>query len=187
MRAWLRGVDDCRAPTNLLPGQSVSECRALRRAADLTLLPNARQAEDRRETAGASSPILPVARWRTGRENGKEKGEQWRRPLASGERQSEFCSALLSPFSTLLLYCRGAAMEAAAKTRNGFRIGTRNVAGRHSAARPGGHLRGVTGRAAALSGVDACRITICARGHFLSLCADCMGTTKWQSRRWKNG
>jgi len=44
-----------------------------------------------------------------------------------------------------------------------------------------------TGRAGALSGVDACRITICARGHFLSLCADCMGTTKWQPRHWKNG
>ena len=39
-----------------------------------------------------------------------------RRPQESGERRSEFSSALLSPFSSLLLYCRGAAMEAAAKT-----------------------------------------------------------------------
>ena len=89
-----------------------------------------------------------------------------RRPQESGERRSEFSSALLSPFSTLLLYCRDAAMEAATKTRNGYRIGTCNVAGKHSPARPGGHLRGVTGRAAALSGVDACRITICAGDTF---------------------
>ena len=45
-----------------------------------------------------------------------------RRPQESGEGLSEFSSALLSPFSTLLLYCRGAAMEAAAKTRNGYHI-----------------------------------------------------------------
>jgi hypothetical protein len=44
-----------------------------------------------------------------------------RRPQESGERMSEFPSNLLSPFSTLLLYCREAAMEAAAKTRNGYR------------------------------------------------------------------
>ena len=130
MRAWLRGVDDCRAPTNLLPGQSVSECRALRRAAEQTLLPSARQAEGRREAAGASSPILPVARLWTGRENGKEKGEQWRRPQERGERRSEFSSALLSPFSTHLLYCRRAAMEAAAKTRNGYRPNMRRRIGR---------------------------------------------------------
>jgi hypothetical protein len=41
-----------------------------------------------------------------------------RRP---GERRSEISSALLSPFSTLLLYCRGAAIAAATKTRNGYR------------------------------------------------------------------
>jgi hypothetical protein len=43
-------------------------------------------------------------------------GESRERPQESGERRSEFSSALLSPFSTLLLYCRRAAMEAAAKT-----------------------------------------------------------------------
>ena len=50
----------------------------------------------------------------------KERREE-RRPQESGERRSEFSSALLSPFSTLLLYCREAAMEAATKTRNGSR------------------------------------------------------------------
>ena len=48
-----------------------------------------------------------------------------RRPQESGERQSEFSSTLLSPFSTLLLYCRGAAMGlsasmAASPSWNGF-------------------------------------------------------------------
>ena len=42
-----------------------------------------------------------------------------RRPQASGERRSEFSSALLSPFSTLLLYCRAAAMEAAIRSVGG--------------------------------------------------------------------
>ena len=48
-----------------------------------------------------------------------------RRPQESGERQSESSSTLLSPFSTLLLYCREAAMGlsasmAASPSWNGF-------------------------------------------------------------------
>ena len=51
--------------------------------------------------AWAGMPNLPVAALRTGRENRKERGEQWRRPQESGERRSEFVrlSSLLSPLS----------------------------------------------------------------------------------------
>jgi hypothetical protein len=49
--------------------------------------------------AWAGMPNLPVAALRTGRENRKERGEQWRRPQESGERRSEFVwlSSLHSP------------------------------------------------------------------------------------------
>jgi hypothetical protein len=43
----------------------------------------------------------------------EETAGEWR-------KAERVCLALLSPFSTLLLYCRRAAMEAAAKTRNGY-------------------------------------------------------------------
>jgi transposase-like protein len=49
IRDWLRRVDDCRTRANLNPGQSISGCCTLRRSADQTLLPAARQVEDRRE------------------------------------------------------------------------------------------------------------------------------------------
>jgi len=53
----------------------------------------------------------------------EERGEVERRPQERGERRREFSSALLSPFSSLLPYYRGAAMEAAARTRNGYQNG----------------------------------------------------------------